>query len=84
MVHASAEEVGAKVFVPDFFQGEHAPFDIFADKSIQMDPDFDFMGLLKKNNRCFRHPLIVPAINTIKSLYRVTSIGPFGVLPRSA
>ena len=46
-----------------------------------MDPDFDFMGFLMKNNRAVRHPLIVQAIEAIKSLPGISSIGAVGVLP---
>jgi hypothetical protein len=48
------EGVDARVYAPDFFYGEHAPFDFFADKSIQMDPDFDYPTFREKNNR--EHP----------------------------
>src|SRR5579859_1976785 len=60
-----------------------ASLDILADKSIQMDPNFDFMGFLMKNNRAVRHPLIVQAIEAIKSLPGISSIGAVGILTHS-
>ena len=76
---AYAEKLDARVFLPDFFDGEHIPFDFFSNNEVKMDPDFDLQAFINKNSRAYKLSTIVQAAREIKSLAGVEKLGVIGV-----
>jgi hypothetical protein len=71
--------VDARVYIPDFFEGGHIPFDFFSNNEVKMDPDFDLQAFLAKNGRPHKLPAILQAVQDIKSLPGVQKLGVIGV-----
>jgi hypothetical protein len=68
------------VYVPDFFDGQHVPFDHFTNNEVKVDPDFDLQKFLSQNGRSVRMQSIVQAVQDIKALPGVHKVGVIGVL----
>jgi hypothetical protein len=78
-VDAYAEKVDAQVYIPDFFDGEHIPFDHFSDNEVKMDPNYDLMAFLDRHSRRNKLSAILQAVRDIKSLPSVAKLGVIGV-----
>ncbi|PVH91899.1 dienelactone hydrolase family protein, partial [Periconia macrospinosa] len=69
---AYAEEVGAAVYMPDFFAGEIIPADILHDP--KRWGEFDFPGFLARNSRENRWPQIQSAAAALKEKYAKVAV----------
>jgi len=67
------------VYVPDFFEGNHVPFDYFSNNEVKVEADFDFQKFLSENGRSVRLKIIVQAMRDIKTLPGVHKVGVVGV-----
>jgi hypothetical protein len=74
-----AGKLDARVFFPDFFEGEHIPFDFFSESEVKMDPNFDLQAFISKNGRPDKLSTILQAARDIKSLPGVDKLGVIGV-----
>lgn len=63
------------MYVPDFFDGHHVPFDHLTNNEVKVDPDFDLHKFLLENGRSVRLQSIVQAVRDIKALPGVEKIG---------
>jgi len=74
-----ADGIDARVYVPDFFDGQHVPFDHFTSNEVKVDADFDLQKFLSQNGRSVRMQSIVQAVQDIKALPGVRKVGVIGV-----
>ncbi|CAI6341819.1 unnamed protein product [Periconia digitata] len=70
-----AEEIGATVYMPDFFAGEVIPSDIVRDP--KRWNEFDFPGFIARNSREERWPQIQQAAATLKTKHRKVGVAGF-------
>jgi hypothetical protein len=82
-VDTYAEKLDARVFIPDFFQGTHLPFDYFSDDRVRLNAGIDLPKFLEENNRPNRLPDILQAIKDIQALPGVLKLGTIGVCIQS-
>ncbi|KEF55481.1 esterase/lipase [Exophiala aquamarina CBS 119918] len=69
-----AEEVGATVYIPDFFGGTVLPFDVILDQSRW--GELNLPEFLKANNKVSREPEIDECAKALRSQYkRVAAVG---------
>ena len=59
---AYADGIVARVYVPDFFDGHHVPFDHFTNNEAKLGPDFDLHKFLSENERSVRLESIIQAV----------------------
>ncbi|GLA17249.1 hypothetical protein AnigIFM62618_004380 [Aspergillus niger] len=71
-----AEEVGATVFVPDFFGGEALPLDILLDETRWNE--LDLPGFLSRNTKLIREPEIFACATALRIEHGYTSLGAIG------
>ena len=67
------------MYVPDFFDGHHVPFDHFSNNEVKVDPDFDLQKFVAENGRSVRLQSILQAARDIKALRGVQKLGVVGV-----
>ncbi|OGM47707.1 endo-1 [Aspergillus bombycis] len=71
-----AEEVGATVYVPDFFGGEALPVDALLDQSRWNE--LDLTGFLNRNTRDVREPQIFNCARALRVTNQYASLGAIG------
>ncbi|KAF4214651.1 hypothetical protein CNMCM8980_008177 [Aspergillus fumigatiaffinis] len=72
-----AEEVGATVYVPDFFGGESLPPDIVLDKTRW--GELDLPGFMSRNTKAIREPEIFSCAKALRTAHGYASIGAIGI-----
>ncbi|CRG87550.1 hypothetical protein PISL3812_04568 [Talaromyces islandicus] len=71
-----ADEVGATVYVPDFFGGEIFPVDVLSDESKWKE--IDLAGFLSRNTKLIREPEIFDCAKALRSRLKYSSVGAIG------
>ncbi|PYI12668.1 alpha/beta-hydrolase [Aspergillus sclerotiicarbonarius CBS 121057] len=71
-----AEEVGATVYVPDFFGGESLPLEILQDE--KRWAEVDIPGFMSKNTKTIREPEIFACARSLRFEHKYGSIGALG------